>query len=397
MIKSALMTTAHQEVDQQDGTTPANPFDFGAGHIEPNLAVDPGLVYDTPDDEYDAVACGIESPAVDEARCNDLEAAGFSFEPSDMNLPSIAISRLINERTVRRRVVNVADFAGNYVAQIDAPPGMTVDVSPDRLSLGPGQSATFDVTVRFESGPLDLWRFGSLTWVDGDRSVRSPIAVRPSSLIAPAEAIGFGGSGSASFPVTFGYTGAYTPAVHGLSLPFVLERNFVDQDPDLLFESVEGQGVTAHAYTVPENQAYLRFSLFDSRTDGDDDLDLYLFYCPDDITCTRISESGGPTSQEQINVLLPGAGTYIAFVHGFATDNVTGGPGAIYDIVAWQFGLNDNQGNMTVTAPSLVSAGTTVDIQVDWANLLSGTVYLGGVSHTTPEGLVGITVISIQN
>ena len=397
MIKSALMTTAYQEVAQQDGETFANPFDFGAGHIDANLAVDPGLVYDTTDDEYDALACGIESPAVDEARCDDLAAAGFSFEASDMNLPSIAVSRLINERTVTRRVINVSDTSGTYAAQIENPPGVTVDVVPNSLSLAPGQSATFDVTVRFQSGPLDLWRFGSLSWVDDDHTVHSPIAIRPASIIAPAEANGFGGSGSASFPVTFGYTGTYTPRVHGLNLPFILRDNFVDQDPDKLFVPVEGPGVTSHSYIVPEDQAYLRFALFDALTDGDDDLDLYLYYCPEDTNCSRIAESGGPTSQEEINVLLPGAGTYVAFVHGFATDNVTGGQGAIYDIVAWQFGLNEDQGNMTVTAPSLVTSGSTVDVQVDWFNLLSGTIYLGGISHTTPEGLAGITIISIQN
>src|SRR5690606_38085659 len=37
-IKSALMTTAHQDVNQQDGESPAIPFDFGSGHIAPNPA-----------------------------------------------------------------------------------------------------------------------------------------------------------------------------------------------------------------------------------------------------------------------------------------------------------------------------------------------------------------------
>ena len=45
-IKSALMTTARQNVVKQDGATAADPFDFGAGHIRPNNAIDPGLVYE---------------------------------------------------------------------------------------------------------------------------------------------------------------------------------------------------------------------------------------------------------------------------------------------------------------------------------------------------------------
>ena len=78
-IKSALMTTARQDVNQQDGTTPAHPFDFGSGHIEPNKANDPGLIYDVTDDEYDAFACGTASPAVEQARCDALAAGSRSL------------------------------------------------------------------------------------------------------------------------------------------------------------------------------------------------------------------------------------------------------------------------------------------------------------------------------
>ncbi len=397
VIRSALMTSAYQSIDQQDGETPANPFDFGAGHISPNDAWAPGLVYDTTDDEYDALACGIEAPTIDEDRCAALEAAGFSFDGSDLNQASIAISDLTNERTVTRRVTNVSDETGNYVAELESPPGMTMSVSPSSLSIGPGQSATFDLTLRFQDGPLDLWRFGSLTWAGDDRNVRSPVAVRPASLVAPAEVTGFGGRGSAAFPITFGYSGNYTARVHGLKLPFILRDQFVGQDPDKLFEPVPGPGVTRHLFDVPPEQAYLRFALFDTLTDGDDDLDMYVYYCPTDDSCTRLGESGGPTSEEQFNVLFPGAGTYAVFIHGFDTDDVVGGPGAIYDLVAWQIGINENVGNMTVTAPAMVASGSTVDVQVDWDGLISDTIYLGAISHTTPEGLVGLTIINIRN
>lgn len=398
-VKSALMTTARQDINKADGETAANPFDFGAGHIVPNDSVDPGLTYDTSDDEYDAVACGISSPAVDAARCDALAAAGFSFGAADMNQPSISVSTLINERTVTRRVTNVSDDSETYVANIEMPPGIDVSVQPDSLSVGPGQSASFDVTLRYQSGDLDLWRFGSLTWSGPDHSVRSPIAVRPASLIAPQEARQFGGSGSATFPVVFGYNGSYTAGVHGLKRAFIPpETRFVDQDPDQLFEPVVGRGVDRIDFDVPADQLYLRFALFDTLTDGNDDLDMYIYFCPESGGgCTEIGNSGGATSQEEFNVFLPGAGTYSVFVHGFATDNVTGGPGAIYNIAAWQIGINDNVGNMTVSAPGTVSAGTTVDVQVDWTGLIANEIYLGAVSHMTPEGLVGITVINIQN
>ena len=400
-VKSALMTSARQDLVQSDGESVANPFDYGAGHIVPNAALDPGLVYDASADAFDAFACGFNSPAVPQARCDELENAGASFAPEDLNQPSIGLARLANEQTVTRRVTNVSEESQTFVASVVAPPGILVTVVPSSLALGPGQTATFDVTFVYESGPLDLWRFGSLTWSSHDHLVYSTLAVKPVSLTAPAEVTSVGGSGSISFPVEFGYTGTYSPGVHGLRLPLVI-NGFVDNDPTKTFTFRSGNGVTAHLVDVPAGQLYLRFSLFDALTDGDDDLDLYLYYQPGvcnplDFRGTRITESGSPTAEEQVNVFRPPAGCYGALVHGFETDEVNGGPGANYAMLAWAFGLVDDQGNMTVSGPTLVNSGLTETITVNWANLLSDTIYLGGISHNTPQGLVGVTLITIGN
>ncbi|MFQ6005556.1 MAG: S8 family serine peptidase, partial [Woeseia sp.] len=395
-VKSALMTTARQNVNQQDGSTPANPFDFGSGHIDPNKANDPGLVFDVTDDEYDAFACGTASPAVDQTRCDQLAAGGISFEAEDLNQPSIAIARIASSQTVSRRVTNVGNETETYVANVIAPPETAVQVIPANLTIAPGQSATFDVTFTYVSGPLDLWRFGSLTWSSSNHDVRSVLAVRPVSVTAPAEVASFGGSGSVSFPVEFGYTGSYSPGVHGLRKPLVV-NGFVDEDPTKTFTFRSTNGVTAHLIDVPADQAYLRFATFDELTDGNDDLDMYIYYCPDNVNCTKIGQSGEPTSREQFNVLLPGAGRYAVLIHGFATDNVAGGPGANYTLLGWAFGLIDDQGNMTATGPAFVNAGTTGNVDVSWMGLGPNTIYLGGISHNTPQGLSAITVISIRN
>lgn len=400
-VKSALMTSARQDLVQSDGESAANPFDYGAGHIVPNAALDPGLVYDVSDGEFDAFACGFDSPAVPQTRCDELQNGGVSFAPEDLNQPSIGLARLANQQTVSRRVTNVSDESQTYVAAVSAPPGIQVTVVPSNLSLGPGQTATFDVTFVYQSGPLDLWRFGSLTWTSNDHSVYSTIAVKPVSLTAPAEVTSVGGTGTISFPVEFGYTGSYAPGVHGLRLPLVI-NGFVDNDPTKTFTFRSGNGVTAHLVDVPPEQLYLRFSLFDALTDGNDDLDLYLYYQPGvcnpmDFRGTRIAESGGPTAEEQVNVLRPPAGCYGALVHGFETDQVAGGPGANYTMLAWAFGFVDDQGNMTASAPPLVNSGATETVTVNWANLSSDTIYLGGISHNTPQGLVGITLITIGN
>ena len=395
-IKSALMTTAHQSLTGSDGVTAAVPFDYGAGHIVPNDSVDPGLVYDVSGDDYDAFACGIASPGVTQERCDQLSAAGYSFAGADLNQPSIAIERFANERTISRSVTNVSDQSASYVATVIAPVGIGVNVVPASITVAPGQTATFDVTFSFESGPLDLWRFGSLTWSDGTHSVFSTIAIRPISVTAPAQVTDFGADGSLSFPVEFGYTGTYTAGVHGLRLPLVL-NGFVDNDPTKTFSFRSDNGVSMHLIDVPVGEAYLRFSLFDTLTDGDDDLDMYVYYCPDNVNCTKLGDSGEASSQEEFNVLLPAAGRYAVLIHGFETDQVSGGPGANYSLLSWSFGLVDDQGNMTASGPAFVNAGTTETVTVNWAGLLPDTIYLGGISHNTPQGLSAITVIRIGN
>jgi hypothetical protein len=247
------------------------------------------------------------------------------------------------------------------------------------------------------SGTLDLWRFGSLTWTGSDHSVRSPLAVRPTSVSAPAEVGSFGGTGSLTFPVEYGYNGAYSPGVHGLKRAFVVS-GFVEQDPNKSFTFRTNNGVTAHFLTVSPNQAYVRFILRDEFTDGDDDLDMYVYYSPDGNSFTRIGESGEFSSDEEFSLFSPAEGVYGIFVHGFETDSSdAGGPGSNYKLLAWEFGFNDDVGNMTATGPAFVNAGSTENIIVNWANLGTDSIYLGGISHNTPQGLVGFTIISVRN
>ena len=131
-------------------------------------------------------------------------------------------------------------------------------------------------------------------------------------------------------------------------------------------------------------------------TDGNDDLDMYVYYCPDNINCVKIGESGEFTSNEEFNLFYPAGGRYAVLIHGFETDQVAGGPGANYVLLGWSFGIVDDQGNMTATGPAFVNAGSTETITVDWSGLNDDTIYLGGISHNTPQGLSAITIIRIR-
>jgi hypothetical protein len=373
------MTTARQDITVSSGLGSASPFDLGAGHIVPNSAVDPGLVYEISSDEFDAYVA-------------DMQGLG-----RNLNLPSIAMSKLANTQTVTRRVTNASDESGAYTVEISSPPGMDVVINPSSIALAPGESTTFDVTVTYVSGPLDLWRFGSFTWRSESHDVFSPIAAKPTSILAPAELTTFGGTGSLSFDVEFGYSGPYSPLVHGLNMPLVL-NGFVDNDPTKTFSFRSGSGVTQHIISVPADQLFARFALFDALTDGDDDLDMYVYYCgTTGASCSKLGESGEPTSQERFDVHQPAEGLYAVLVHGFETDEQAGGPGSNYQLLGWAIGITDDKGNMSANGPAFVNAGTTGTVSVDWANLGANTIYLGGISHNTPAGRSGLTLLTIGN
>src|SRR5688572_7377061 len=125
MAKSALMTTGSQDVMKEDGSTPADPFDMGSGHITPNSAVDPGLVYDAGLFEYAAFTCGMNLGVFSPGSCTFLAGLGIPFDPSDLNLASIGIAELAGSQTVVRTVTNVGP-AATYTVSVDAPPGIDV-------------------------------------------------------------------------------------------------------------------------------------------------------------------------------------------------------------------------------------------------------------------------------
>jgi len=403
-IKSALTTSAYQGIVKENGSSAADPFDRGAGHIDANRAIAPGLVYDADYLSYAAYLCGLENPPFPATDCAILAAAGFSSAGRDLNVPSIGIAALISGDTAVRRVTNVGS-SSTYTATISPPFGIDVVVSPTTLSLNPGEIGEYSLTFQRQGADLDTWSFGRLSWSDGSRIVASPIAVRPVTLRAPLELRFSGPTGTEEIPVAFGYSGAYLADVHGLRAPltdFCLDENnepapcFVQEDATNDFSFRFDNGVRSHLIDIPEDQLYARFSLFDEFTDGDDDLDLYLFYCPDN-QCTQIAQSGTFTSAEEINLTLPAAGTYAALVHGFETDPVAGGPGALYTLFAWSFGATDIVGNLQVTSPVNVSDGDRLALDMDWGPLEPATRYLGAISHNTPTGLYGLTILTMDS
>jgi len=370
MAKSALMTTAHQDMKKTFGEDAADPFDIGAGHIVPNQVFEPGLVYDVGLLDYLAFSCGNNIALIDEESCADLATSGYSQDGSELNLASIAISSLIGEQTITRTVTNVASSSAKYKVSVTAPEGIDVNVSPRSIRLRPGQSASYQVTFRTTSTTiLDEWAFGDLTWTDKRHALaRSPIAVKPTAIDIADTAVGNSTTGSTSIPVSFGYSGAFVSSLDGLS------------EGILSAGSIEDGGVNeSDVFILPEGLTIARFAMYDSDVGtgaGTDDLDIQI-YGPDTEDFPLVGASQGATSAETIDIVNPSPGLYIAVVHDFATAE---GP-TTYKLYNYNFDGKD-QGNLSIAPPVSAVSGETATIDLSWTDLLSNTRYLGFINYT---------------
>ena len=263
MAKSALMTTARQDVRKDDGQTRADPFDFGAGHVDPSgrasadgSVFNPGLVYDADIWDYFGFLCDAapETFVNPATTCALVEPQGGSTIATNLNYPSIAVSEVPGTKTVTRTVTNVSDETGSYRARVDEPSGYDVTVAPSQITLAPQESATFEVVFVNEDAPIGEWRFGSLTWQDGRNRVRSPIAVQASAIEVPDAVSGSGTSGSVDIPVSFGYTGAYTATPHGMFADTLI-GGAVAQDPNRSFRRPTSEMVPLHTKSSWETAA----------------------------------------------------------------------------------------------------------------------------------------------
>ncbi len=133
-VRSALATTAHRLLG-----TPA--LRAGAGRVAPEASLRPGLVYDVAPGDYRTWLTG-----------------GLA---ADLNTPSILLSG--NASTAERTITNVSGRRLYFSSRASGFARYAVRVTPAAVRLGPGESATFTVTVD-RSGDVRSLDDGWVTW-----------------------------------------------------------------------------------------------------------------------------------------------------------------------------------------------------------------------------------------
>jgi subtilisin family serine protease len=196
-VRSALMTTAYASysggsslLDAATGGM-ATPFDYGAGHVDPARALDPGLVYDLGTRDYVDFLCALKySSTMIAAVARSREyacAENKTYSVGALNYPSFSVAYSTangdgggDSATVThtRTLTNVGG-AGTYKAStsLAAAKGVAVDVEPAELEFtSVGEKKSYTVRFTSKSQPSGTAGFGRLVWSDGKHSVASPIA-----------------------------------------------------------------------------------------------------------------------------------------------------------------------------------------------------------------------------
>ena len=143
-VKSALMTTAKTAgVVKEDGTTPADPFDFGGGRVNLNVAGNPGLTFDESAGDYAAAA-------VDTAR------RGSTSTPPSVNAP-VMPGRITTSRVAE----NVTSSTLTYRVTTEAPAGAEITVTPSSFTLAPGARIRLRIRISAPSAAVGQY-FGQI-------------------------------------------------------------------------------------------------------------------------------------------------------------------------------------------------------------------------------------------
>ncbi|CAD6205068.1 unnamed protein product [Miscanthus lutarioriparius] len=187
-IKFALMTTAYTVdntnsslQDAADGS-PANAIAYGAGHVDPQRALSPGLVYNISTNDYAAFLCSLNysAPHIQMIIKTSNVSCLKKFCPGDLNYPSFLV--VFNQKSkrvqrFRRELTNVGPATSVYNVKVISPESVAVTVAPAKLTFKKaGQKLRYHVTFASKAGQGHVKPdFGWISWVNDEHVVRSPV------------------------------------------------------------------------------------------------------------------------------------------------------------------------------------------------------------------------------
>lgn len=359
-IKSAIMTSALQNVKLTSGAPDANRWGFGAGHMNPNAALATKVVFDQTNAEHLAYYNG-------------------TLGGSALNLASMTAANVIGVQTFTRRLTNKGASPRTYTASANVA-GFNTVVSPANFTIAPGATQTFTVQVSRTTATIGAWVFGEVV-LSGDDGVdlRSPVTVRPQSFVGSTSVTDTRTIGTKVFTVATGYTGTFVTTASGMVAA------------NRLSGTVATGQLVCFPFTVPAGAKQLRAQMFNSETGGgaNSDLDLIIFR-----GATQVGAAFGATSDELIVISNPTASAdYEACTDGYGP----AGGSANFTINLWVVPAVTVPATLRAFGPANVKTGGTASVGVSW-NVAAGNRHLGVVEYrqTAASAVLGTTTVFID-
>lgn len=373
-VKSAMMTTAYDLKDSSGGVD-SDPFNQGAGHVDPTQFFNPGVVFESDEDDWYAYIAG-QGATVPSAATTTAP-----IDASDLNVASLAIGDLAGVQTVTREVTDVTGTQETYRASYSGSDAISVSFNSNKYTVPAGGTLPVTLTVKATGTSYGSYAKGFIT-LTGDKGhvVRIPVAVQPLRAKAPAVLSAKVSDGTATISGTAGFSGTLGTAVTGL----------VGVTPES--RSVATGASQEHTVEVPANTDYVRFDV-DAVNNGDD-LDLLVYTKAADGTLTEVASSATGAADEQVSLTGPAAGTYVAVVQGYSLTTGSDGSYAFTGIPVSAAPVTP--ANLTLSpASQSVTANQPFTIAASWS-LDSTKRYLGRIQYLqdgTPTGVY--TVVSL--
>lgn len=385
-VQSALMLTAVTDtLRKEDGVTPADPFDYGAGRIDVSKSVMTGLV-------------------LNERLSNMAQAdPKFSGDPATLNRASLMDDLCAIVCTWTRTFSSTLATTTTWSITTTSSPGLTLITQPTTFVLAPFGTQTVTITAGVSALPLDgRYVFGRITLNANNHllpQLGMPVVVRTNASSIPHTQL-IQTTATSGTKVLHGIhaitISQLSPLVYGLSkgdeINVALAPDSNNTDPfDNLSDGVYVQPVAVVAGTTR--------LIADIAATTADDLDMYVYRDANDngvldAADTRVASSATSATLEYCTLNTPTPGLYFVLVQNYS------GSGAVQDSIKLFTATvgGSTAGNFSVTGPISQAQGKPFDLILKWniPNLHPGERYYGWFEIKTSANGVSLGVTSVE-
>lgn len=362
-VQSALMLTADQLTTKEDGDTPSDFFDMGAGYANLEAAAQTGLVMDETFSGY--------------MQANPLVGGS----PEDINLATMANANCVDICRWTRTLTATKDASWHVTSSTQD--GLVVTVSPASFTLGKGQSQEITITADVTNADAD-WNFANVVMTSaGLPEIKLPMAAKANDNNLPSEFViqAQRNSGEMTF------TGLKSKTLSNIDIKIYEAAQLVE--PFVLRAAHEKwAGATI---TLNEDVAVLHIAS-SNATSPDFDLEFT------DSDQNLIASSATSTSNESITLHNVSAGEYIVWVYNFEGSKIDDETFEDEVTINIDFIQKSSEAVSTAISADVIENNDDFSITFNWNSELSvkGLVELSSALHNRTQDVL-LTLNRVQD